>query len=236
MQKFIIFLIIYTVLGLGTSAKSHYSEVLNKIEGSIFGVQYSKQSDTERLNRIEQNVYGKISSEKNIKLRIQKLSEDISADVFGQEIQPKEDTFAQDEPIHIEGSQIADNNASYSTEDVEYSDYSQPKDFEYQKNMPKYEPKMNFAQNTDEKVLKNLEKKFLKREYSEDNIERRISRLEYGLFNTNFTEDNVETRLDRLSSVYAAQKSSKKYDSMSKHLSTAVQIGTMLLMVALMIL
>ena len=53
------------------------------------------------------------------------------------------------------------------------------------------------------------------------------------MFGTNFTSDDNETRINRISSAYKAQKSAAKYDTnkFSQNITTAVQIGTLLLMV-----
>ena len=53
------------------------------------------------------------------------------------------------------------------------------------------------------------------------------------MFGTNFASDDNETRINRISSAYKAQKSADKYDTnkFSQNITTAVQIGTLLLMV-----
>lgn len=87
--KYILFLI-FTLIILQTTceAKSQYSDTLSKIENALFNMDYNSQDDDVRLKRIEENIYGS-SSTKPISLRINKLSKDLSADVIGQEIKPK---------------------------------------------------------------------------------------------------------------------------------------------------
>ena len=60
-----------------------------------------------------------------------------------------------------------------------------------------------------------------------------MSRLENTMFGTNFSNDDNETRINRISSAYKASKSASKYDSnrFSQNMTTAMQIGTLLLMV-----
>lgn len=69
---------------------------LDKIEESLYGFSYSNDSDTARVERIEQKVYGKTSAGQ-LQARIAKLKKDMSADLIGQEIEPREDTFMTDE-------------------------------------------------------------------------------------------------------------------------------------------
>ena len=76
------------------------NEILDKIENSIFGYTFSNEAEQTRLNRIEENVYGKTSTGQ-ISTRVAKLRKDLSADLMGKEIEPKEDTFAEPEDSWI---------------------------------------------------------------------------------------------------------------------------------------
>ena len=53
------------------------------------------------------------------------------------------------------------------------------------------------------------------------------------MFGTTFAEDNEQTRINRISSAYKATKSASRYDSnkFSQNMATAMQIGTMILMI-----
>ena len=61
----------------------------------------------------------------------------------------------------------------------------------------------------------------------------RLSRIESTMFGTTFTTDTETDRLRRISSAYKATKSAGKYDSnkFSQNMATAMQIGTLLLMI-----
>ena len=78
-----------------------------------------------------------------------------------------------------------------------------------------------------------VENSILKRSYQHDDTRNRLSRLENAMFGTQFSQDDDETRLNRISSAFRAQKSASKYDSnkFSQNMSTAIQIGSMLLMI-----
>lgn len=70
------------------------------------------------------------------------------------------------------------------------------------------------------------------------NIDEELAQLEYDTFGTEFSGDDTKTRIKRLNSVNKAKKSSRKYDSQKfqQHLSTAMEIGAMILMILAMVL
>jgi len=65
-----------------------------------------------------------------------------------------------------------------------------------------------------------------------------LAQLEYDTFGTEFSDEDTKTRLKRLNSVNKAKKSSRKYDSQKfqQHMSTAMEIGAMILMILAMVL
>lgn len=75
---------------------SSNTQVLDKIENSLYGYTYNSETETDRLNRLEKEIYGTTSGG-NFQTRLAKLKKDISADEIGKEIEPKEDTFAEPE-------------------------------------------------------------------------------------------------------------------------------------------
>ena len=64
-------------------------------------------------------------------------------------------------------------------------------------------------------------------------MDNRLSRLESTMFGPTFNSDTQEDRLNRISSAYKAQKTASRYDSnkFSQNMATAMQIGTILLMI-----
>lgn len=98
-------------------AQSQYSASLTKIEKSLYGIDYTTQSDENRIKRIEETVYGS-SSTSSIQQRYNKLTKDLSADLIGQEIKPKVDTFADDEEETKEAAAPKeDNSVNYPSVD-----------------------------------------------------------------------------------------------------------------------
>lgn len=133
--------------------------MLTKIEKSLFGIDYSNQNDDARLKRIEETVYG-ISSSKPLPQRMDKLSKDLSADLIGQEIKPKSDTFAEDEDSIKEEIPKEDKTVDYPiVNKLEQKAFNQ----EYK----------NLDIN---KRLTNLEQKTFKKTYNDD-LNSRVDRL-----------------------------------------------------------
>ena len=81
--------------------------------------------------------------------------------------------------------------------------------------------------------LASVEKSLFKKSFNEESTDNRISRLESTMFGTTFSNDTEQERLNRISSAYKAQKSANKYDSnrFTQNMGTAMQIGTILLMI-----
>ena len=71
-----------------------------------------------------------------------------------------------------------------------------------------------------------------------DNLSDDLSKMEYDMFGTEFSNDDTQTRIKRLNSVNKAKKSSARYDSQkfSQYMSTAMEIGAMILMILAMVL
>lgn len=71
-----------------------------------------------------------------------------------------------------------------------------------------------------------------------ENLDEELSQLEYDTFGTEFSGDDTKKRIKRLNSANRAKKSYKKYDSQKfqQHMSTAMEIGAMILMILAMVL
>ena len=71
-----------------------------------------------------------------------------------------------------------------------------------------------------------------------NNLDDDLTQMEYDMFGTEFSGEDTASRVKRLNSVNKAKKSSRKYDSQkfSQHMSTAMEIGAMILMILAMVL
>ena len=73
---------------------------------------------------------------------------------------------------------------------------------------------------------------------SNPNLNDELAQLEYETFGTEFSNEDTASRIKRLNSVSKAKKSASKYDSnkFSQRMSTAMEIGAMILMILSMVL
>ena len=115
MKKYIILAVIFFTVNIYAEAGT-YTPTLGKIENVLYGFQYDGEDDSSRLARIEESVYG-TSSGGDVGQRITKLKKDLSADLIGQEITPKEDTFHDESDDWVEEVPIADANIQYPAVD-----------------------------------------------------------------------------------------------------------------------
>lgn len=71
-----------------------------------------------------------------------------------------------------------------------------------------------------------------------ENINDELAQLEYNTFGTEFSNEDTHSRIKRLNSVNKAKKTSSRYDSakFQQRMSTAMEIGAMLLMILAMVL
>ncbi|MBQ7763747.1 hypothetical protein IJ384_00110 [bacterium] len=71
-----------------------------------------------------------------------------------------------------------------------------------------------------------------------ENLGNELAQLEYNTFGTEFSNEDTASRIKRLNSVNKAKKSSSRYDSakFQQRMSTAMEIGAMLLMILAMVL
>ena len=81
--------------------------------------------------------------------------------------------------------------------------------------------------------LSSIEKAIYKTKYENEPTSQRLSRIESSVFGTNFSQDSESERIARISSAINAQQSAKRYDSnrFGQNMATAMQIGTIILMV-----
>ncbi len=273
MKRFLIIIFAALITLTPSISAGRYSAQLLTIEEELFGINYADQSDETRLARLEQSVYGTVSKQ-SIQERVRKLSEDLSADVIHEKIEPCEDTFIAQED---EEELASDSTVQYPALDrVETKLFSK-----------------TYGSNDLAARLVRIEKQLFNETYDKDSYNERVERIKNNVFKedyrtasqsayyddlsygsgmqsgdlsglnrnlfsgrnrTSFSDrlaslenemlggsydyDTEEERINRLNSAYKAQNSIKKYDSnrFQQGLSTAMQVGAMLLMVLCMVL
>ncbi len=151
------------------------SSTLDKIENSLYGYTYSNENESTRLNRIENSVYGKTSTEQN-QTRIAKLKKDLSADLMGQEIEPKEDTFMEEEDSWV-----------FAKEPTESSKIDYPVINELEQQVFNKE----FKEQNIKTRLSNLESKTFGKSYESDDLATRVDRLKAEIKPKNFMNNQI---------------------------------------------
>ena len=165
------FLITTSLILIGTCAlATPNTQILDKIEESVFGYTYSNESETSRLNRIEENVYGK-SSSGQVQTRISRLRKDLSADLIGQEIEPREDTFAKEEDSWV-----------FEKEPPEAAKMDYPAIDELERTVFNKE----FKDQNIKTRLSNLERKTFGKAYESEDLSTRVDRLKAEIKPKNF--------------------------------------------------
>ena len=159
MKKILLTLIFMNLLFAPCTFAASNTEILNKIENSLFGFEYNNEDEASRVNRIEENVYGTVSNG-DINKRIAKLNKDLGAELYGQEIEPCEDTLAREE----EEKEVL------SSEDpnIDYPVINELEKSVFNKEFKNMKVKDRLAQ---------LEKKVFTKDYTADDLSTRVDRL-----------------------------------------------------------
>ena len=179
MKKFIV--IISVLLSINCAiAASQYSAVLDKLENSLYGFTYTTSDDASRLSRIEESVYGQSRPNKSINERIASLNKDMSAEQIGNEITPKEDTFAEEQDSYKDT--IAQEKMPPAGANVDY-----PSINELERKVFNQE----FKNQDLNSRLANLEKKSLGQTYDNDPFSSRVERLQAKLKPESFMDNNI---------------------------------------------
>ena len=183
MKKFIL---IFSFLIISNPCiASQYGAILDNLENSLYGFTYTTSDDASRLSRIEESVYGQSKPNKSVNERIASLKKDMSADLIGQEITPKEDTFAEEDDYR---ETIAQEKMPPAGANVDY-----PSINELEKKLFKQEFK---NQDLNSRLAK-LEKEALGQTFETDAFSSRVERLQakikpHSLMNNSIAQDSNE--------------------------------------------
>ena len=178
MKKFIVILCFMLTVNCGPAADSN-SKLLDNIENSLYGFTYTTQDDATRLNRIEESVYGQTSN-KSTQQRIAKLKTDMAADLIGQEIAPKEDTFAEDQDSYKD--RIAEEKLPPAGANVDYPSINE---------LEKQVFKQEFKNKDLNSRLASLEEKSLGKTYADDDFSSRVERLQAKIKPKSFMDNSI---------------------------------------------
>lgn len=151
------------------------TKILDNIENSLYGFTYSTETESARLNRLEKSVYGKTNSGQT-QTRIAKLKKDLAAEQMGQEIEPREDTFAEPEDSWV-----------FAKEPVEAAKMDYPAINELENQVFKKE----FKDQNIKTRLSNLEKKTFGKTYESEDLSTRVDRLKAEIKPKNFMANKI---------------------------------------------
>lgn len=200
---------------------------VDELEEMVFNKNFHGEDIKKRLSKLEMQTFGK------------EYNDDLSTrtDRLKAELKPQS---LMDNEIAQSSNDFYDNYVPPLGADYHLNKYQQTDMFDYdrfnarqQAMAEAYEGNSYQAPAPKQYNLTTVEKGVLRQTFKNDTTENRLSRLENTMFGTNFSNDDNETRINRISSAYKASKSASKYDSnrFSQNMTTAMQIGTLLLMV-----
>lgn len=184
---------------------------INELEKQVFKKEFKTKDLNSRLASLEKQSFGQTYDNEPFATRVERLQAKIKPKSFmDNSIAQSSNDYFEEDAIPLDKNYKLD---EYRAADFDYESYNA------RKNTP-----VNLA---------SVEKSIFKRTFANESNENRLSRLESTMFGTTFTSDTEQARINRVSSAYKATKSAAKYDSnkFSQNMATAMQIGTMILMI-----
>lgn len=199
--------------------------VIDELEKQVFKKEFKNENIKTRLSKLEKETFKKTYDKDDLSTRVDRLKAELRPQSFmasGMQQQENEfytspaDRMAQDYHLNQYGSPFDFDYNSYNSRNSYMDDDVTPS---FQKAKP-----LN---------LSKIEKQIYHKKYENEPTSKRLTRIETTVFGTSFPNDSESERIARLSSAIQAQKSAKRYDSnrFSQNVATAVQIGTLILMV-----
>ena len=191
---------------------------VNELERQVFNKENKNMDIKERLSYLEKQTFGKTYND-DLSTRVDRLRAEIKpSSLMDNEIAQSSNEFYDDEIVELDKDYHLDR---YEPPAFDYDAYNARHSSPSQSYKPR---KTNLA---------SIEKSLFKQSYTNDDMNNRLSRIESGMFGTTFANDNQQDRINRISSAYSAQKTARTYDSnkFTQNMATAMQIGTLILMV-----
>lgn len=181
--------------------------IVDEIEMKLFNQTYKNRDFHTRIVTIERKLFGKIYDIEDYSTRMDR----IKAEVMPQALAREQGDFYGDNAIS--SSDLSGLNSSrFSSMPYGQGNYTRPY--------------ANYGDFTGGAFP------------TPENLEDELAQLEYNTFGTEFSHEDTKKRLKRLNSVNKAKRSAPRYDSnkFQQRMSTAMEIGAMLLMILAMVL
>ena len=198
--------------------------IVNNLEDKVFEKEFKSLDINQRLANLENNVFKKAYND-DLNSRVERLREAVMPERVADN--PVEND--EDGNLYIPDDIMSKNQSPQGNY------YKTPS---FASTIPDYNSNNSvlddYESNPDIAIpLAQLEKAALKKSFPNDTTSNRLSRLELNIFQSTFADDDEQTRLDRVASAHQAQKTSKRYDNnkFAQHMSAAMQIGALLLVV-----
>lgn len=187
--------------------------------------------DYPAVNELEKQIFNKENKNLDINVRLSNLEKQTFGKTFNDDLSTRVDRLrAQIKPSSLMDNKIAQSSNDFYDDDVVELDKNYHLD-RYEP--PSFDYDAYNSRNKRHKNLASIEKSMFRQSYNSDDINNRLARVESTMFGTTFAQDSQEDRLNRIASAYNAQKTAKTYDSnkFQQNMATAMQIGTLILMV-----
>ena len=184
---------------------------INELEKEIFKQEFKTKDLNSRLASLEQKSLGKTFENEPFSARVERLQAKIKPKSFmDNSIAQSSNNFYDEDVVPLDKNYRLD---EYKSPEFDYDAYN--------------------SRNSKPTNLANVEKALFKRTFANENMDNRLTRLENTMFGTSFASDTESDRIRRISSAYKATKSASKYDSnkFSQNMATAMQLGTLILMI-----
>ena len=199
--------------------------VIDELEKQVFKKEFKNENIKTRLSKLEKETFKKTYENDDLATRVDRLKAELRPQSFlANGMQQQENEFYTSP-------------ADKMAQDYHLNQYGSPFDFDYNS----YNSRNNYMdddisptfQNAKPLNLSKIEKQIYHKKFENEPTSNRLTRIETTVFGTSFPNDSESERIARLSSAIQAQKSAKRYDSnrFSQNVATAVQIGTLILMV-----
>ena len=186
--------------------------IVNDIEQKLFNTTYKNRDLHTRIVTIEKKLFGKIYDVDDYSKRMDRI---------------KDKLYPATASYNNDYSDNEYNNDILTSEDLSGTKFNRFKMPFGQRNYTR--PYTNYGDNFNSYNNDVL---------SQRNLNDDLTQLEYDVFGTEFSSDDTKTRIKRLNSANKAKKSSQRYDSQKfqQRMSTAMEIGAMILMILAMVL
>ena len=199
--------------------------MIDEMENRILKQVYKNENIKNRLARLEQKVFSKTYND-DLSTRTERLKAQIRPQSFMDSKVAQSSNYFYDDELVDSSDTVYHLNKFVPQNSFDYEAYN-----DSQRRAAKFYD--DYSSQSRPVSVSAIEKKLYKHSYNNDPTDKRLARIESSMFGTQFSSDDEQTRIDRISSAYKAEKSAGKYDSnkFAQNMATAMQIGTILLMV-----